>query len=245
MKVCWNITSKCNRNCKYCFKFNKDDLSLEKNKKVLDNLVKIGVKKISWTGGEPFLYKELPILLKLSKKYGIINSVNTNLTTVDIDNLKEKIENIDRLIISLDFVRDDLNLKYGIGKDYYLHVSKILKKIKDINPDIIIQLNTVLFSGNISRMNELYEEINKYNIDYWKIIRFLPIRGKAYAEKDVLAITDEQFENFVSQFNNRKQKFKIIIHGLTEMEKKHIIVLSSGKLIYSEKGQDVEVKSLI
>lgn len=245
MKVCWNITSKCNRNCKYCFKFNKADLSLEENQKVLDNLFKLGVKKISWTGGEPFLYDDLPVLLKKSKEYGIVNSVNTNLTTVDLDNLKDKIQNVDRLIISLDFISDDLNEKYGIGKDYYAHVSKVLKQIKQINPNIVLQLNTVLFSGNINYMDEFYEEICKYNIDYWKIIRFLPIRGKAYEEKDNLSINDYQFNEFATKFQNKKQDFKIIIHGLKEMEKKHIIVLSSGKLIYSESGKDKEVKSLI
>lgn len=245
MKVCYNITSKCNRNCRYCFKFNREDLTLKENERVLDNLFKLGVKKISWTGGEPFLYKDLPHLLKKSKEYGIINSVNTNLTTVDADNLEEKIQNVDQLIISLDFISDDLNEKYGIGKDYYAHVSKILKKIKQINPDIILQLNTVLFNGNINFMDELYEEICKYDIDYWKIIRFLPIRGKAYKEKDNLSITDEQFDEFTRNFKNRKQNFKIIIHGLKEMERKHIIVLSSGKLIYSENGKDEEIKSLI
>ena len=35
MKVCWNITSKCNRNCKYCFKFNKDDLQHIKNTNIM------------------------------------------------------------------------------------------------------------------------------------------------------------------------------------------------------------------
>ena len=64
-----------------------------------------------WTGGEPFLYKDLPYLLKKSKEHGIINSVNTNLTTVDVDNLEEKIQNVDQLIISLDFISDDLNEK--------------------------------------------------------------------------------------------------------------------------------------
>lgn len=245
MKVCWSITSKCNRNCRYCFRFNRQDLSLKENEKVLDSLFKMGVKKISWTGGEPFLYDDLPILLKKSKEYGIINSVNTNLTTVDLDNLKDKIKNVDRLIISLDFISDALNEKYGIGKDYYKHVSKILKRVKQIKPDIILQLNTVLFSGNINYMDGLYKEICKYDIDYWKIIRFLPIRGKAYEEKNNLSIEDDQFEKNLTRFKQKKQHFKIIIHGLKEMEKKHIIVLSSGKLIYSENGKDKEIKSLI
>lgn len=245
MKVCFNITSKCNRNCKYCFKFNRKDLSLGENEKVLNNLLKLGVKKISWTGGEPFLYKDLPALLKKSKEYGIINSVNTNLTTVDENNLKDKLENVDRLIVSLDFISDKLNEEYDIGCGYYVHVSKLLNKIKQINPNIVLQLNTVLFRGNIDLMDEFYEEICKYNIDCWKIIRFLPIRGKAYEEKDSLSITDDQFDEFVLNFKNKKQNFNIVIHGLKEMEKKHIIVLSSGQLVYSENGKDMEIKSLI
>ena len=45
-KVCWNITSKCNRKCKYCFKFNREDLSLESNLLILDKLIYYKVDKI-------------------------------------------------------------------------------------------------------------------------------------------------------------------------------------------------------
>ena len=244
MRVCYNITSKCNRNCRYCFKFEKKDLSLEDNVKVLQNLVKNGVSKISWTGGEPFLYDGLSKLLKMSKDYGIINSVNTNLTTVDAGNLKEKLENVDRLIVSLDFISDILNEEYGIGKDYYRHVSSILKLIKEVRPDIILQINTVLFRGNIDFIKDLYDELCHYDIDCWKIIRFLPIRGKAYSLKDDLSISDAEFKQVYERFINSRQPFKIIIHGLKEMEMRHDIVLSNGDVIYSEKGKDIKVKSL-
>lgn len=49
--ICWNITHKCNKNCKYCFRdATEKDLSLEENIEVLYKLINLGVKKITWSG---------------------------------------------------------------------------------------------------------------------------------------------------------------------------------------------------
>lgn len=241
MNVCWNITSRCNRNCKYCFKFSRKDLPLDENKKILNKLQFLGIKRISWSGGEPFLYEDLSELLKLSKDYGFVNHVNTNATVLDYDLLKKCINYIDRLIISLDFIDDNLNNKYGIGVNYYSHVKDILKIVKKMNSNIEIQINTVLFNGNFNYIDDLYDEICKYDIDYWKIIRFFPIRGKALEEKKELSISDENFKNISLKLKKKKQKFRIVIHDLDEMKKRHVIVLSSGELVYSEDIKDIVV----
>jgi len=241
MKVCWNITSRCNKNCKYCFKFNQKELTLEENKKILDNLTKRDITSIGWSGGEPFLYKDIKELLKLSKEKGFINHVNTNASLLNENNLQENIENIDRLIISLDFIKEEENEKYEIGQSYYKHISSLLKIIKNVKPNIEIQINTVLFKGTINRLEELYNELKKYDIDYWKIIRFFPVRGKALEEN--LAITDDEFIEIANTYKEKNdQNFKIIIHGNKEMSERHIIILSSGKLIYSENCEDIEVE---
>lgn len=241
MKVCWNITSKCNRNCRYCFKFNKNDLSLDENIDILNRLVKKGVNKIGWSGGEPFIYKDFLKLLEKSKEYGIINHVNTNASLLNLDTLLEQTKYIDRIIISLDFIDDELNSLYGIGDDNYSHVSKVLKKIKKDNPSIEVQINTVVFDGNVNQIDKVYQELLKYDIDIWKIVRFYPIRGKAFTNKDKLGIKNSRFNEIKSKYDNKDSKFRIIVQDNEDMGKKHIIVLSSGKLITSEKLNDVEL----
>lgn len=239
MKVCWNITSRCNKNCKYCFKFNQKELTLEENKQILNKLSEKNITRIGWSGGEPFLYDGFIELLKLSKEKGFINHVHTNATLLTKENLKESIENIDRLIISLDFIKEDENKKYEIGDNYYQHISSLLEIIKEVKPDLEIQINTVLFRGSVSKIDELYDELKKYDIDRWKLIRFFPVRGKALDKE--LAITDEEFQKIMDKYSKiDNSKFEIIIHGHKEMSERHIIILSSGKLIYSENCEDKE-----
>ena len=56
-KICWNITEKCNRKCKHCFRFiDVKELSFEDNIKILMKLNEMETKMITWTGGEATLY---------------------------------------------------------------------------------------------------------------------------------------------------------------------------------------------
>ena len=49
-KVCWNITTKCNQNCRYCHRFlSVDELNYEDNKRILEKLIDDGITDITWT----------------------------------------------------------------------------------------------------------------------------------------------------------------------------------------------------
>ena len=245
MNVCWNITSSCNKSCRYCFKFKDVDISLDAKKFVLNRLKNLNVKKIVWGGGEPYLVNDIDILLKISHDYGIYNDVITNASLLNKDNLVNKLKNVDKLNISLDFVDDKLNKKYGIGEDCYKHVKELIPLINKYFPDINLQINTVVFKNNIDKLNDIYKELNNYKISSWKLNKFFPVRGSALKNKEKLYITDFEYDKEVSKFLDTKQDFKICFNDEEKMMKKHYIVLSSGKLIVSEDNKDIEVIDLM
>lgn len=63
--VCWDITSRCNENCKFCYHNARNkDLSLEDNRIIFKRSLDFGPEKISFMGGEPLLYNDLFKLIK-------------------------------------------------------------------------------------------------------------------------------------------------------------------------------------
>jgi len=79
----WEITYNCNFKCKYCNvwrnKNNKvKELSLDKIKNIIDQLDRIGVIWITFTGGEPLLKKDFPEIIKYCNEKGIITAINDN-----------------------------------------------------------------------------------------------------------------------------------------------------------------------
>lgn len=74
------ITTRCNARCIFCDIHQKKGIhaSPEKVYENLNDLKKIGIKFIDFTGGEPLLHPDLPEILLKTKRLGFFTTVTTN-----------------------------------------------------------------------------------------------------------------------------------------------------------------------
>lgn len=230
--VCWNITKKCSKNCKFCFReTNESDLSLNENKKILEGLIKQGIKKISWSGGEPTEYEDLDKLLKIAKEKNIYNKMITNASNLGNKNFERFLLYLDEIVFSVDFVDDLLNQIYGRGKSYYKNISNIIPQIRVKYPKCLITINTIVMKPNLEHMNEIYTQVNQLEISKWKLIQFCYFRGLAKERKEEFYITEDCFNEILKKYKTTRNKFQVEGHTAEEMEKEHIVITPSGKII--------------
>ena len=239
-RVCWNITTKCNQNCKYCHRFlGINDLTYEENKKILNNLIKDGVNNITWTGGEALLYPNLKELLKISQENGIKNKLITNgMVLAQNENMREILDYLDSLTLSLDTINDDTNEELGRGRNHFEEVKTILDYVK--GKSLKININTVVSKKNINEMEQLGEFLNNYNISKWKFFKFMPLRETAEKNKDEFAITDAEFEQTKNVFRNFGNIGETDFRQEKDMEDKYTLLIANGDIIKTEHGVDVK-----
>ncbi|AJA46543.1 coenzyme PQQ synthesis protein E [Clostridium pasteurianum DSM 525 = ATCC 6013] len=112
--VVWNCTRTCNLKCKHCYadsdsRIYEEELSTEEAKKFIDDLHGFKVPVILFSGGEPFLRKDLFELIEYSTQRNIRSTISTNGTLIDKDAaIKLKQCGVGYVGISLD----------GIGKSH-------------------------------------------------------------------------------------------------------------------------------
>lgn len=237
-KVCWNITTKCNQNCKYCHRFlNVNDLDYENNERILKKLIKDGITDITWTGGEALLYPNVAGLMKMAKENGIKNKLITNGLLLAQSNHKEEIcDNLDYLVLSIDSINNETNQELGRGVNHYSTVKEVLEYVKD--KDIKLNINTVVSKKNINQIDELGTFLNNYKIDTWKFFKFMPLRETAEKNKNLFEISDSEFEKqkgVFSKFNN--------INNINYKQEKEIeesiLIVANGDIIKTENGKDI------
>lgn len=239
-RVCWNITTKCNQNCKYCHRFlGINDLTYEENKKILNNLIEDGVNNITWTGGEALLYPNLKELLKIAQENGIKNKLITNgMVLAQNENMREILDYLDSLTLSLDTINDDTNEELGRGRNHFEEVKTILNYVK--NKNLKVNINTVVSKKNINEMQQLGEFLKNYNISKWKFFKFMPLRETAEKNKNQFAITDAEFEQTKNVFKHFGNIGETDFRQEKDMEDKYTLLIANGDIIKTEHGVDVK-----
>lgn len=107
LKVFFEVTFRCNFRCKNCDIWKKpnkeDEINTPQAKNILKQLAENNVLHISFSGGEPFLRKDLLDLIKLANNLGMRTSVDTNGWFINREIAKGICQSgLDTIYISLD-----------------------------------------------------------------------------------------------------------------------------------------------
>ncbi|MBI4774004.1 MAG: 12,18-didecarboxysiroheme deacetylase [Deltaproteobacteria bacterium] len=124
--VVWNMTRACNLKCVHCYAHArehgvKDELSTEEGRALLDDLARFGSPVVLFSGGEPLLRQDLPLLADHAVQKGMRAVISTNGTLITRGKAEElKRVGLSYIGISLDgteAVNDRFRGKRGAFQD--------------------------------------------------------------------------------------------------------------------------------
>lgn len=247
--ICWNITNKCNDNCKFCYRDTlSEDLDFKSNKKILDNIISSGVKKVTFAGGEPLMYKNTLDLIKYAKENGIITSLTTNNILLSEQLLYKLEKYLDCITLSLDANSSELQTMMTRNKNHFNNVIHILEFIRRNNLSMKVKINTVVSKINKAEVKNMIELVEYYNIYRWKLFQFVPLRGSAYKNKDKFYITDEEFFTVKDEIL-KKQDFNdkkiITFSDRNSIESSYFVIFPNGDVKISTDLTDKIIGNLI
>ncbi len=151
------LTYRCNASCSFCDIWERPSpyVTLENLKKNLQDLKRLGVKVIDFTGGEPLLHRQLDKFLELARYQGFITTITTNalLYPKYADKLKGKVS---MLHFSLDSSNPEThNQSRGVNCfDFVLKSIEVAKRLGE-RPDILFTVH----SENIHEIEDVWKNI--------------------------------------------------------------------------------------
>ncbi|WP_083802960.1 GTP 3',8-cyclase MoaA [Maribacter sp. HTCC2170] len=210
------VTDRCNLRCNYCMPAEGIDFSSKDNLFTLEELSKLsgilvsqGIDKIRITGGEPFVRKDLMVLLRdLSKMEELKDiSITTNATLIGpfIDELKEL--GITNINVSMDAINRDVFDKITRRDQYETVYNNVLRLISE---GFNVRINFIALDGqNTDDILPMLELAKHYDV----CVRYLEempfnggsrkFQGITWDYKRILAHIKEAYPDYVQQSSEK------------------------------------------
>ena len=240
----YHVTEVCNYSCKFCYakwdrpneihaKEQDAELMLEKLARYFLDDTGSNVKacfpyksvRINFAGGEPLILKErFSQLILKTKELGFNLSLITNghyLTDTFINNYGDLFS-----MIGISFDSQIAGARENIGRldrkgNSFSEVDLVntVKKLRQINPTIVIKVNTVVNSLNYQESFEAL--INEVKPDKWKVFQVLPVLN------NLLLVTNEQFSLFVKNHTHLSEV--MVVEDNEAMTNSYLMINPQGR----------------
>ncbi|MHC4444788.1 MAG: radical SAM protein [Planctomycetota bacterium] len=210
--VFWETTAGCNLECVHCRRLEvsqeltKNDLSTEKGKQLIDQIVEIGRPVLVFSGGEPLMRPDIFELAKHAKAAGLTIALATNGTLID-DAMAAKIAaaQFDRVSVSLDGADSETHdIFRGLAGSFDQAV-KGMRLLHSAN--VPVQVNCTIARHNQDQIEDLLklaEGIGAVAVHYFLLV---PVGcGQQIADEQMLDMNEvEERLNFIADLDKNTE----------------------------------------
>lgn len=204
LTVIFNLTNRCNSQCIHCYanywSHNSiKELSTSQIKSLLKELSQDGCCRISFSGGEPLLRKDLGELIEYGISLGLGITVNSNgiLVPEYIDILKK----VDSLAISLDGRPEHHDIFRGKGSG-----RKALEAVKlAVKNGLRVHTNTVLHKYNLEDIDYILGLAGEYGFRAEFNLVITNIFGEGISSEEIKP-SNEEYRKAIKYIIEKKKK---------------------------------------
>lgn len=188
-RVLWEITNTCNYHCSYCIfscenKKYENELTTNEVKEVIQDLKQNNFSYIKFTGGEPFVRKDMIEILKYSSELGFDMDISTNasLVTNEIAKILKEI-NFPMVHVSLDGY-DKESHEYVRGKNTFEPTLRGIKNLTENN--IYTRIGTVIYKENENNLEDIIKLAIKLSVNEI-IFSFMEADGRLNGDDNIIS----------------------------------------------------------
>ncbi|TCS60566.1 radical SAM protein [Varunaivibrio sulfuroxidans] len=198
----WDITSRCNLNCKHCcvggahYKSTTPELSDDGIEKIIDDLRRNDVTHVQFVGGEPLLRNNFSDILALSRKAFDTVTLNTNGLFLTPRWFAENRAHLpDVIIISLDGP-DRESHEFIRGKNTYRplidNIRRLTALVRKSDAPVRITLNAILSHAVLTRARDFVDLAKSLGVDAFGITNIIAVDSALENLDRIGAVTWEE-----------------------------------------------------
>jgi radical SAM protein with 4Fe4S-binding SPASM domain len=187
----FEITARCNNNCRHCYinlparnKLAKDkELSFEEIKEIVNEAVSLGALWCLITGGEPLLRDDFFDIYLYLKKKGLLVSVFTNGTLITEEHVK----------LFKKYPPRDIEVSvYGVTEETYEHVTRrrgsyaaFIRGLELLlSSGVKLRLKAMAMRSNVHELADIARFCRRYTKDYFRFDPLLHLRYDGDASRN-------------------------------------------------------------
>ncbi len=207
----FELTYRCTCKCGFCERWKvgpklaKNELTTEEIKKTLSEARKVGVRNVGFTGGEPFLRKDIFEIAQHAKKIGLAITVASNGTLINRDNVKKIAVSFDSVAISMDGIKPKTHDSIRGVRGVYAKAMNALSLLR--KEKVPVAVNMVITQKNFMEIDKYIQYFSKKNIS----LQLTPVHEYETSflkvKKDLKVIEMKEFEK---EWQRLSSKYKFL-----------------------------------